>query len=217
MEKVSRSIPEELTTALGGQVYPRYQMQITGIRMQSDRATLKKKSTSTGGRRKRRTEGYKLKLLRKRRWQLPLNHWSNREKHLNGGTLMAKAALLDTGLDVTIVPSFAWPASWPLNTGRPVMGVGGVKMTQDLRNRPRWERVGGKAAGIANQPESFWPLSMATPPPCWAKPAPWKGGPSPAPSQAHRPAEGPGGPCYLHCLRKEKETQFQITSFKINQ
>lgn len=51
-------------------------------------------------------------------------------QHPNGGTLTTKAALLDMGSDVTTVPWFAWPASWPLNTlGRPVMGMGGVQMT----------------------------------------------------------------------------------------
>lgn len=49
---------------------------------------------------------------------------------LAGGTLTTKPVLLDTGSNVTIVPLFAWPAAWPLNTlGTPIMGVGGMQMT----------------------------------------------------------------------------------------
>lgn len=51
-------------------------------------------------------------------------------QHPNGGTLTTKAALLDKGSDVIIVPSFAWLATWPLNTlGTLIIGVGGVQLT----------------------------------------------------------------------------------------
>ncbi|KAI1233247.1 hypothetical protein IHE44_0004848, partial [Lamprotornis superbus] len=75
---------------------------------------------------------------------------------------------------------------------------------------------GEKAAGILNQPESPWPLSMATP-----SSLP---GHASSPDRGARPCPLPGpqacsgtrlGPCYLHCCWKEKETQFRITSFKI--
>lgn len=51
-------------------------------------------------------------------------------QYLDRRTLSTTATLLNTGSDVTIVPSFAWPATWLLNTlETPVMGVGGMQIT----------------------------------------------------------------------------------------
>ncbi|XP_072779141.1 uncharacterized protein [Taeniopygia guttata] len=93
-------------------------------------------------------------VLGKERPKIPCYMWKGGEhKWLNG--------LLDTGADVTVIPSWNWPSRWELqDVAGQIQGVGGAQSAKQSKNIIKFEGPNGQSAYprlfVLNYTEPLW-------------------------------------------------------------